>query len=86
MVDEILVRRKENISQQEIRQGLDDAEFQGFQTATVVEVQRVLEVGRLLLSVLTEEEVEELRYLIGYADLPPEIHQHSMEIGNTGVT
>lgn len=46
---------------------------------TIEEVNRVLEVGRLLLSVLTEEEIAELqRVLNGSSD--------GAEIGNTGVT
>lgn len=44
---------------------------------TIEEVNRVLEVGRLLLSVLTEEEVEELKQLL---TKPEE------ELGNAGVT
>jgi hypothetical protein len=47
--------------------------------ATIEEVNRVLEVGRLLLSVLTQEELEELQNaLIDLSD--------AQEIGNAGVT
>ena len=46
---------------------------------TVAEVNRVLEVGRLLFSVLTEEEIAELqRILNGQSD--------ETELGNAGVT
>ena len=46
---------------------------------TVAEVNRVLEVGRLLFSVLTAEEIEELqRILNGQSD--------ETELGNVGVT
>ena len=46
---------------------------------TIEEVNRVLEVGRLLFSVLTEEEIAELqRVLNGPSD--------ENEIGNAGVT
>ena len=46
---------------------------------TIEEVNRVLEVGRLLFSVLTEEEIAELqRILNGPSD--------ENEIGNAGVT
>ena len=46
---------------------------------TVEDVNRVLEVGRMLLSVLTEEEIEELQEILSrkIAD---------QNIGNTGVT
>ena len=46
---------------------------------TIEEVNRVLDVGRLLLSVLTQEEVEELQN--ASTD-----HSRVKEIGNTGVT
>jgi hypothetical protein len=47
---------------------------------TIEDVNRVLEVGRLLLSVLTPEEIEELQaLLIGEPFTAP-------DIGNTGVT
>jgi hypothetical protein len=50
----------------------------GKHSVTVEDVQRVLEVGRLLLSVLTEEEIQALkRILIGVSE---------ERIGNTGVT
>lgn len=46
---------------------------------TIEEVNRVLEVGRLLLSVLTEEEIEEFQNaLINLFD--------TQEVGNAGVT
>ena len=46
---------------------------------TIEDVNRVLEVGRLLLSVLSEEEIEALQELL--------IRDESKnEIGNTGVT
>jgi len=47
--------------------------------ATIEEVNRVLEVGRLLLSVLTQEELEELQNAL--IDL-----SEAQEIGNAGVT
>jgi hypothetical protein len=46
---------------------------------TIEDVNRVLEVGRLLLSVLTKEELEELQHVIN--DL-----SEAQEIGNAGVT
>ena len=46
---------------------------------TIEEVNRVIEVGRLLLSVLSEEEIEVIQELL--------IRDESKnEIGNTGVT
>ena len=46
---------------------------------TIEDVNRVLEVGRLLLSVLTQEELEELQNaLINLSD--------TQKIGNTSVT
>lgn len=47
--------------------------------ATIEEVNRVLEVGRLLLSVLTQEELEKLQNAL--IDL-----SEAQEIGNAGVT
>ena len=46
---------------------------------TVEEVNRVLEVGRLLFSVLTEEEKEELQRFLSSSS-------GEAEIGNAGVT
>ena len=55
---------------------------------TVEEVKRVLEVGRLLISVLTPEELEELQSLGElFLSKPIPVDQSSAsEIGNTGVT
>ena len=55
---------------------------------TVEEVKRVLEVGRLLLSVLTPEELKELLSLRGLflSKSTPINQQSTSEIGNTGVT
>lgn len=55
---------------------------------TVEDVKRVLEVGRLLLSVLTPDELEELQSLGGLIlSKPIPVDQSSSsEIGNTGVT
>ena len=55
---------------------------------TVEEVKRVLDVGRLLLSVLTPDELEELQSLGGlFLSKPLPADQSSVsEIGNTGVT
>jgi hypothetical protein len=55
---------------------------------TVEEVKRILEVGRLLLSVLTPEELEELKSLGGLflSNSIPVDQSSSSEIGNTGVT
>ena len=47
---------------------------------TIEDVNRVLEVGRLLLSVLTPEEIEEFQALLIGEPLT------ELEIGNTGVT
>ena len=46
---------------------------------TVEDVNRVLEVGRLLFSVLREEEIVELQRILSYSSEEP-------GIGNTGVT
>ena len=46
---------------------------------TIEEVNRVLEVGRMLLSTLTEEEVKELQEILSR-------QKAEEEIGNTGVT
>jgi len=55
---------------------------------TVEEVKRILEVGRLLLSVLTPEELEELQSLSGLflSSSIPIDQSSASEIGNTGVT
>jgi hypothetical protein len=46
---------------------------------TIEEVNRVLEVGRMLLSVLTEEEIEELQEILSRQEA-------DQNIGNAGVT
>ena len=46
---------------------------------TVAEVNRVLEVGRLLFSVLTEEEITELQRILN-------VPTDENKIGNAGVT
>ena len=46
---------------------------------TIEEVNRVLEVGRMLLSTLTEEEIEELQEILSR-------QKADQNIGNTGVT
>jgi len=53
---------------------------------TVEEVNRVLEVGRLLLSVLTQGEMEELQALLCGEPFPFPDDSVKSEIGNTGVT
>ena len=55
---------------------------------SVEEIQRVIEIGRLLLSVLTSEELEELQSLVGYIpENSSPIHLLSPpDIGNTGLT
>ena len=53
---------------------------------TVEEVNRVLEIGRLLLSVLTQDELEELQALLGGEPFPFPENNITSEIGNTGVT
>jgi len=52
------------------------------------DVKRVLEVGRILLSVLTLEELDELRvlYFVDLNQSIPSNHQTKSSIGNTGVT
>ena len=51
---------------------------------TIEDVNRVLEVGRLLRSVLTEEELEELQSMLSETkDLQS---QEEQQIGNAGVT
>jgi hypothetical protein len=46
---------------------------------TIEDVNRLLEVGRMLLSVLTEEEIEELQEILSR-------QKSGEEIGNAGVT
>ena len=55
---------------------------------SVEDVKRVLDVGRLLLSVLTPEELEGLQSLGGLflSKSIPVTQQSTSEIGNTGVT
>lgn len=58
---------------------------------TIEEVNRVLEVGRLLLSVLTPEELEQLQQLLNDQPIKrlfntPTASTSDAEIGNTGVT
>jgi hypothetical protein len=57
-------------------------------TVSIEEVNRVLEVGRILLSVLTPEELNELRvlYFVDLNQSIPSNHQTKSRIGNTGVT
>ena len=49
---------------------------------TLQEVNRILEVGQLLLSVLTEEELKDLKFL---SQTENQLEMDS-EIGNAGVT
>jgi hypothetical protein len=58
---------------------------------TIEEVNRVLEVGRLLLSVLTPEELDLLQQLLNNQSIDglfstPTTSTADTEIGNTGVT
>ncbi len=58
---------------------------------TIAEVNRVLELGRLLLSVLTPEELDQLQQIlscqtIGGLFTIPLISASDSEIGNTSVT
>lgn len=60
-------------------------------TVTIGEVNRVLEVGRLLLSVLTSEELDQLQQLLNDQSIDGLFHTPTAstadtEIGNTGVT
>lgn len=60
-------------------------------TVTIEEVNRVLEVGRLLLSVLTPEELEQLQQLLNDQPITslfktPTASTADAKIGNTGVT
>ena len=48
----------------------------------VDELNRLLEIGKLLVSLLTEEELATLHMLIGVSDK----EQSSIKIGNAGVT
>jgi hypothetical protein len=50
-------------------------------TITAEEVNRILEVGRLLLSVLTKDEIEQLNSLLTENRIP---FVQLAEIGNTG--
>lgn len=52
---------------------------------SVEEVNRVLEVGRLLLSVLTPDELEELHGLL-YGEANTDYFYDDCPIGNTSVT
>ena len=56
---------------------------------TVEEVNRVLEVGRILLAVLTSEELDQLQQIIS-SQMVDELNISSLfseaELGNTGVT
>jgi hypothetical protein len=54
---------------------------------TIEEVNRVLEIGRLLHSVLTPEEIESLYYLLNnQKTFQASGCNRETEIGNTGVT
>ncbi len=60
-------------------------------TVTIEEVNRVLEVGRLLLSVLTPEELDQLQQLLNNQSIEglfsaPAVSTAETEKGNTGVT
>lgn len=57
-------------------------------TATIEEVNRVLEVGRLLLSVLTPEELDQLQQLLNNQPIEGHFNTSTAETekGNTGVT
>ena len=55
-------------------------------TITIEEVNRILEVGRLLLSVLTQEEMDELQALLYGEPFPFLEDSVEPEIGNTSVT
>ena len=58
-------------------------------TVTVDEVNRVLEVGRILLAVLTPEELDQLRQIMS-SQVVDKLNANSLlskaESGNTGVT
>ena len=57
------------------------------QVVTLEDAERVLAVGRLLLSVLTPEEIERVKY--AFSTEPPasrDSHQPEREIGNAGVS
>ncbi len=53
---------------------------------TLEDIKRVLEVGRLLLSVLTPEELEELRAFNALRSSSSISPEQPSEIGNTSVT
>lgn len=55
-------------------------------TVTLEDVDRVLEVGRLLLSVLTQDELDELQELLCGEPYPFPEEIVTPDIGNTGVT
>jgi len=57
----------------------DTNEILDVNSITIEEVNRVLEIGRLLLSVLTPEELNQLEQLLNSQPSDP-------AIGNTGVT
>ena len=66
--------------------GLGENGRQKARVVTLEDVERVLAVGRLLLSVLTPEEIERLPYALKNG-LPysKEGEQPKLEIGNAGV-
>lgn len=82
-MDFISVKRKMNLSNQTSRfnnqlisnKPIDNTSGR----ITITEVNRVLEVGRLLFSVLTEEEVADLQQILNGPS-------NGNEIGNAGVT
>jgi hypothetical protein len=53
------------------------------QPASAEELNRLLEIGRLLSTVLTPEEVENLRILLNHPGIPVEF---PVKTGNTSVT
>ena len=53
------------------------------QVVTIEEVNRLLDLGRILLSILTEEEIEQFNAILAEDRIP---QKQLAEIGNTGVT
>ena len=53
---------------------------------TVEEVNRILEIGRLLFSILTQEEIEELQSLLNGGDSTQSLKFVYTQNGNTGVS
>ena len=64
-------------------------QFDQAKSEAVFEMNRLIEIGKLLASVLTEEEIATLRLFMGGSGdgIPKDLKNHStINIGNTSVT